>query len=130
MDWYKKLGEYEADPFGAMLIRLKKTQDEKKKYFLSEEDLNELGVVRERRNYWVHQCFIGAKPIIFKNGEVREPEYAEAIKKDLDMAEVWEKKLADVFCANSKEMDHQSAFDELSKCFDFEIASIEYYPKR
>ena len=95
-DWFARLSDYESDPFGVLIKKIKEIQQLKNLSLLSEDDFVKLDELREKRNYWAHQCFGGQNPIVFNHGELRNPEYAKTIIADLDNAIKWDERLTEV----------------------------------
>ena len=81
--WFEHLNEYEADSFGAMLRELKGLCLQSRPDLFSEESLNALEALRERRNYWVHQCFIWNPTIVFRKGILKHPVHGRMLETDL-----------------------------------------------
>ena len=94
--WFERLGDYESDPFGMSLQKIKEYQKQKQITMLSEDDIMALDAIRVRRNYWVHQCFSNPMHVIFRRGELRDQVYAKDIISDLDDAIEWDEKLTEV----------------------------------
>lgn len=95
-DWFDKLDDYEADPFGSLTRKIRMIQGKNQITLLTQNDFEELDVLRERRNYWVHGCFIGYSPVIFKKGEVKKLKDVKIIMRDLDNAIEWNTKLTEI----------------------------------
>ena len=91
--WFDRLNDYESDPFGLLLQKIKDLQVQKPIEVLSKEDFIALGELRKTRNYWVHQCFGGQWPIVFRKGEVKNLSYAKKLVSDLNDAIEWDEKL-------------------------------------
>ena len=100
--WFNRLDDYESDPFGKLIQKFKEIQRQKQLSILSQADFVKLDELREKRNYWVHQCFGGQEPIVFRNGNVRETKYAIKITQDLDDAVEWDEKITKVVKASVK----------------------------
>ena len=94
--WFFRLDDYESDPFGLLVKKLKELQTQKQIAILSQEDFDALDELRKTRNYWVHQCFGGRMPIVFKKGEVKWSRYATKIVLDLNDAIEWDEKLTEL----------------------------------
>ena len=96
-EWFRNLNDVESDPFGMLVTRIQSIQAQKKTILLSPEDIDSLNKLRNTRNYWVHQCFGGLwSSVIFKKGELKNPEYGKRILNDLSEAIEWERKLVDI----------------------------------
>lgn len=95
--WFERLDDYSTDPIGVLLDKIKDIQSKKQITILEQDVFDALDALRETRNYWVHQCFGGAEPIIFKRGEVLRDVYAKQINLDLRQAVEWDEKLAACF---------------------------------
>ncbi len=93
--WFERMGDYENDPFGVLLQKTKDLQKQINVPFLSKDDFTGLDKIREKRNYWAHQCFGGLHPIVFYRGKLKNPGYGEAINADLNDAIEWDRRLAD-----------------------------------
>ena len=100
--WFNRLDDYESDPFGKLIQKFKEIQRQKQLSILSQTDFVKLDELREKRNYWVHQCFGGQEPIVFRNGNVRETKYVIKITQDFDDAVEWDKKITEVVRASVK----------------------------
>ena len=95
-DWFARLSDYESDPFGVLIKKIKEIQQRKNLSLLSDDEFIKLGELREKRNYWAHQCFGGQYPIVFQKGNVKDPKYATKIVDDLDDAIKWDERLTEV----------------------------------
>ena len=93
--WFDKLDDFEADPMGKLLVKLKELQNRKHLCLFSADDFDTLNTIRESRNYWVHQCFNGSPHVIFRNNEVRYPQHSIRIINDLNQAIEWDKKITE-----------------------------------
>ena len=100
--WFDRLDDYDSDPFGKLIQKFKEIQRQKQLLLLSQEDFNKLDELREKRNYWVHQCFGGQYPVVFSNGNVRNPQYAAKIIQDFEEAVHWDEKITEVVRASVK----------------------------
>lgn len=111
-NWFDRLDDYETDPLGIMIQKIESLQakrpeesvtlieslhlEQPKKYF-TQSDIEELNSLRQSRNYWVHQCFIGDKPVIIRrDGTVKRQKHAERLENDLKNAIAWDKKITDI----------------------------------
>ena len=94
--WFERLDDYESDPFGLLIHKIKEIQSQKQITALTQDDFDSLAELRKTRNYWVHQCFGIHNPITFRNGEVRNKGYADRINADFDNAVEWDEKLTKV----------------------------------
>jgi len=95
-DWYDRLNDYESDPFGKLVMQIKALQSQKQLALFSESDFEALENLRKARNYWVHQCFCGDTPVIFRKGNVRNPKHAQELSCALDDAIDWDKRITNV----------------------------------
>ncbi len=94
--WAEKRKERQSDSLWMLIKKLKDLQEEKNVLLLCQEDFDSLTALRKTRNYWVHECFGGDDPIVFRDGKLRRLEYAEKLCSDLDDAIAWDDKLARV----------------------------------
>lgn len=94
--WFDRLNDYESDPFGLLLQKIKDLQVQKQIEVILQEDFIALDELRKTRNYWVHQCFGGQMPIVFRKGEVKNSGYAKRIVSDLNDAIEWDEKLTQI----------------------------------
>lgn len=98
--WYNQLLEQEAEPFGALLKKIRTLQTQTQKTALSQEDLAALDELRKTRNYWVHLCFVAnVNSIVFtygKNPELKNPTHAPKLNRALSDAIEWDEKLTEV----------------------------------
>ena len=94
--WFERLDDYESDPFGLLIHKIKEIQSQKQIAALTQDDFDSLAELRKTRNYWVHQCFGIHNPITFRNGEVRNKGYEDRINADFDKAVEWDEKLTKV----------------------------------
>lgn len=94
--WGDRLDDHESDPLGKLIQTIQDIQLKQKKTLFSSEDFRELDGIRESRNYWAHQCFGGHSPIVFKNGSVKKTVYANRILADLEKAETWNDRIAEI----------------------------------
>lgn len=101
--WFERLDDYELDPFGTLLKKIKEYQQQKQKTLLTEDDFAKLEDVRKTRNYWVHQCFGLHDQVLFRKGSVRNPMHAQKILMDFDEAVEWDEKLTDILKQYVKE---------------------------
>ena len=93
-DWFQRLNDYDGDPLGKLIQKIHVAQEEKIRIVFSAEEFNDLDRIRQARNFWCHQCFGGDFHIIFKNGVVKQPEYAKKLVSDLREAIEWDERLA------------------------------------
>ena len=93
--WFDRLNDYESDPLGKLIRKIKKTQRQKNMGLLTTKDFKALKSIREARNYWAHQCFGALEHVTFKNDAVKNQEYANRILADLNAAETVDQELAD-----------------------------------
>ncbi len=101
--WFERLDDYESDPFGLLTQKIKDLQKQTNTIQLTQDDFSTLDSIREKRNYWVHQCFGGRNPITFYRGQLRYNGYAKKIIEDFNEAVDWDKKLTDIACATEIE---------------------------
>ena len=95
--WFDGLEIYETDAFGKLIHEIQALQTKKQIEYLIPEDIKNLSAIREERNYWVHQCFIGDTPITFSHGLVRKNENSIKLHRDLQNAIEWDEKLTNIF---------------------------------
>lgn len=93
--WFDRLNDYESDPLGKLIRKIKKTQRQKNTGLLTTKDFKALKNIREARNYWAHQCFGALEHVTFKNDAVKKQEYANRIITDLAEAEKLDQELSD-----------------------------------
>ena len=91
--WFERLGDYESDPFGPLLQKIKEIQNQKQIVVFTQDDFKALKELKGRRNYWAHQCFGGLQPITFPNGVVKSIDVVKNIMSDLDDAIEWDEKI-------------------------------------
>ena len=94
--WFESLEDFELDPFGALLKKIKDIQRQKRIELLTEDDFAKLDDLRKTRNYWVHQCFGLHNNVCFRKGVVSKPEHAKKILLDFDEAVEWDDKLTGI----------------------------------
>ena len=94
--WYERIFDYDSDPFGVLIQNIRKLQKETHNILLSDKDLAKLDEIREKRNYWIHQCFGGMNPIIFYEGRLRHQGYAKKLLDDLNEAIEWDAKFVEI----------------------------------
>ena len=92
-NWFERLNDYETDPLGKLIKKIKKIQGPNNE-LLTKEDITKLKEIQTSRNYWAHQCFGALDHVTFKNGTVKKQQYADRLEADLDLAKEWDKKLA------------------------------------
>ncbi len=68
-NWFNKFRDYELEPFGSLIKKLKDIQGQNQIVLLNEEDFGKLDDLRKARNYWVHQCFGFHNNVTFPGGE-------------------------------------------------------------
>ena len=95
--WFDGLEIYETDAFGKLIHEIQALQSKKQIEVLTSEEIKILSAIREERNYWVHQCYIGDSPITFSHGLLRKPEKAIKLCRDLQSAIEWDEKLTNIF---------------------------------
>ncbi len=93
-NWYQRLNDYESDPLGKLIRKIKKTQRQNGKEVLTPEDFKDLKNVQAARNYWAHQCFGALDHVTFKNNIVKKKLFADRIEADLNQAIEWDDNLA------------------------------------
>ena len=94
--WLDRLNDIDSDPFGKLLHKINEIQVQRNVKVLNDEDFAALYDIREKRNYWVHQCFGGNNPIVFSRDKLRNPIYGTMIINDLDTAILWDAKLVEL----------------------------------
>lgn len=95
--WFKRLDDYETDTMGEMIRKLRTVQAQKKVEFFSSADFEALEAFRQRRNYWIHKCFIDdCVTIVFKDGGLKRPQHAKMITDDFLNAQEWNEKLVEI----------------------------------
>ncbi|MCR4632529.1 MAG: hypothetical protein K5648_00210 [Erysipelotrichaceae bacterium] len=103
-DWFLKLDDFESDPFGVLIKKIRTSQSQKSIESLNQEDLIVLDEIREARNYWVHKAFGGDYHVTFnRKGELRDPEYGKRLRADLLRAVEWDEKLTEI-CFDVKQV--------------------------
>ena len=95
-DWLERLVDFDSDPFGKLLNKIKDIQIQKHLEALKEDDFTALNEIRERRNYWIHQCFSRNDHVIFQRNLLRDTIYGKMIINDLETAMKWDEKLVEV----------------------------------
>ena len=95
--WVDGLEIFETDALGKLIHEIRALQAKKQIEYLIPEDIKNLSEIREERNYWVHQCFIGDAPINFSHGLVRKAESSIKLYRDLQYAIEWDEKLTNIF---------------------------------
>ena len=94
-NWFSTLDDFDLDPLGKLILKIKTLQEEKKINLFSASDLDTLDALRLSRNYWIHQCFSADHHVIFKRGAVRDVEFAKRINEDLRDAMDWDEKIVE-----------------------------------
>lgn len=94
--WLERLDDIDPDPFGTLIHNIKEIQEKRNVEVLKDEDFVALDEIREKRNYWVHQCFGGRHPIVFLHDQLKSPGYGSMIISDLDTAIMWDEKLVEI----------------------------------
>jgi hypothetical protein len=95
-NWFNKFRDYELEPFGSLIKKLKDIQGQNQIVLLTEDDFGKLDDLRKARNYWVHQCFGFHNNVTFPGGEVRNPEHERKICADFNEAAEWDEKLTNI----------------------------------
>jgi len=101
--WLEKLDDFENDPLGKMINKLKEYHKGLKKKIITDEDFQSLEILRENRNYWCHKCFIDCSHVTFTQGKtydertVRRSVFADKINSDLQKAIEWDEYLTMIF---------------------------------
>lgn len=104
--WFSRINSIESDPFGMLITKIQSIQAQKQISVLSQKEIDALNEMRITRNYWVHQCFGGLwNSIIFKKGELKNPEYGRKVLADLSEAIEWDRKLAEICGSASEEKE-------------------------
>lgn len=97
-DWLERFDDYELEPLGNLIKKIREEQPKKHITLFSPDDFESLDLIRKTRNYWAHQCFGGHSPIVFsREGTVKRPVYAAKVIDDLRNAEDWNDKLTEIF---------------------------------
>ena len=94
--WFERLDDYEFDPMGVLIRNIRTMQELTETTLFSINDFNVIDDLREARNYWAHECFGGKRPVCFKNGKVKQHEYARKIENDHRIAVEWDERLAEI----------------------------------
>lgn len=58
--FHEAIQEIEKDSIGGVVREIRKIENQKSIAVFSEEEYEELDQIRERRNFWSHQCYTGA----------------------------------------------------------------------
>ena len=82
------LREIEKDSIGGVVREIKKIEKEKNIVIFSEDEYQELDMLRERRNFWSHACYTEAYDKI-----TGVPRNAQMLSADLRRAETFLKQL-------------------------------------
>ncbi len=92
--WLERLDDFDLEPMGRMIQKIRTYQKNNNVALFSEEDLSSLDSVRESRNYWVHQCFVGYTPVTFGKGLVKKTDDVSRLESDFRKAVEWDDNLA------------------------------------
>ena len=101
-NWFERRGEYEEDSLGALIIKLQMLQTQSGVKALENTDFEKLNELRNRRNYWTHQCFGGLQPILYDNGVMKNCKELDRMVSDLDDGVEWNTKLVEAFSSLTK----------------------------
>lgn len=82
--FYEALREIERDSIGGVVREIQKIEKEKNITIFSDEEYQQLDMLRERRNFWSHVCYTEAYD---KNTGV--PRNAKMLSTDLQKAETF-----------------------------------------
>lgn len=93
--WFDRLEDYESDPLGKMIQEIQSLQAKKNCILFSPEEYEALNTIRQSRNYWVHQCFVGSSHVTFRNDIVKAP-FDKKLTNDLNEAIFWDQKLTEI----------------------------------
>ncbi len=94
--WFERLRDCETDPFGLLIQKTKDIQNQKHIVLLSQDDFKGLKELKEKRNYWAHQCFGGLNPITFSSeGTVKSIWGIQKIISDLEDAMKWDETITE-----------------------------------
>ena len=85
------LREIEKDSIGGVVREIKKIEKEKNIVIFSEEEYQELDMLRERRNFWSHVCYTEAYDEI-----TGAPRNAQMLAEDLLKAETFLERLREI----------------------------------
>lgn len=117
--WFDKLDDFEADPLGKLLKKIKKLQSKKNYKLLKDDDFRELDELRKKRNYWVHQCFSTDDHVIFRKGILREASYCTKICSDWREAIEWDEKITEI---GRPLLNEKVDINEMFRGLDFNLA--------
>ena len=92
--WIERLDDYETEPLGQMIHKIRTLQAKKQMSLFTQEDFDALDALRQSRNYWVHQCFHNVT--FRRNGELKTTNNAIKLCSDLDNAIYWEERLSNI----------------------------------
>lgn len=104
------LREIEKDSIGGVVREIKKIEREKNIVIFSEEEYQELDILRERRNFWSHACYTEARD---KN--TGTPRNSSMLSTDSRRAETFLerlRKIKDVQMDKNREKIMESLFGE------------------
>jgi len=93
--FHKALREIERDSIGGVVREIRQMEEKQNITVLSREEYEALDMIRERRNFWTHQCYIQKRD---ENTGV--PQNADILSPDLQRAEDtlhWLRKVRDMW---------------------------------
>ena len=104
------LREIEKDSIGGVVREIKKIENEKNIVIFSDEEYQELDMLRERRNFWCHACYTGAYDKI-----TGVPQNEQMLLSDLRKAETFlerVRKIKDMHLEKNRERIISSLFSK------------------
>lgn len=132
--WSDQFDKYDTDPFGPLLKVLKESKDKLPGKYITDSKLKKLEKMKDCRNYWAHQCFVGEEGIYFKKdkelGEnvLRKQEDVKQVKRDLgdakDMAQYLDDVYLDLFRDTGLREQTTKELNELFDSFKVEVVSV------
>lgn len=96
--WDDQFEKYDTDPMGKLISILEDTKERQLRDYVSDSKIRKLKKLKERRNYWAHQCFYSDPIFLTRNREsgemvVKYIKDEKIIKKDCGDAKEMSEKL-------------------------------------
>ena len=90
---FERFEEFQSDTLGKLIRLIGEYQEQNQAEWFTPDDLEVLEALRGSRNYWVHACFSEEYHVSFRNGQVKNPAFAQRLKQDLQDAIDWDEKI-------------------------------------
>lgn len=96
-DFDDTMDELEDKNWGELLTRLKRLDNSDGKPYISSDDYELLDKIRERRNYWCHQCYLDFMYLERYEQEERLIKLVRQVENELNRTRKIQKRVEDIY---------------------------------